>query len=122
MDQSVSVLVVESEARELVETADVLRNAGYRVLEASKFEEARQLISDARPALVIAGVRLGAFNGLHLILRSRLDQPNLAAILTNDSTDAVLQQEAERQHTQYLTRPSSPHDLLAMVASSLRSL
>ena len=100
-----TILVVESDPGELSQTVSVLRDAGYQVVGASKFDEAKRALADAPPSLLIAGVRLGAYNGLHLIVRSRVDHPNLIAILTNHSLDPVLKAEAERQRALYLLRP-----------------
>jgi len=67
----------------------------------------------------VAGVRLGAYNGLHLIVRSHADHPGMAAILTSHSLDPVLKAEADRQNASYILRPCSEQDLLTVVARSL---
>jgi len=116
-----TILVVESDPRELSQTISTLQAAGYQVAGATRFEEAKRVLADAMPSLLIVGVRLGAYNGLHLIVRSRVDHPNLTAILTSDSLDPVLKAEAERQHAVYLLRPCADQDLLGLVARSLEA-
>ena len=115
-----SIVVVEADPRELSKTINTLQAAGYQVVGASKFEEAKRLLADAPPSLLITGVRLGAYNGLHLIVRSRIDHPEMNAILTNHAPDPVLRAEAERQKATYLVRPWSHQDLLSAIARSLQ--
>jgi DNA-binding NtrC family response regulator len=116
-----AILVVESDAGELSQTVGVLRGAGYQVVAASEFGAAKRVLASVRPSLLITGVRLGAYNGLHLIVRSRVDHPNLAAILTNQALDPVLKAEAERQQALYLFRPWTDQDLLRTVEHSLQT-
>ena len=114
-----SIFVVESDPGELSQTVSVLRAAGYEVTGTSKFDEAKRALVDTPPSLLIAGVRLGAFNGLHLIVRSRIEHPEMNAILTHHALDPVLKAEAERQQAVYLLRPWTDQDLLAIVERSL---
>ena len=118
-DEQRSILVVESDPAELSQTVTVLRSAGYRVMEASRFDEAKRMLATNPPQLLLTGVRLGAYNGLHIIVRSRVDHPEMVAILTNHSLDPVLKAEAERQRAIYLLRPWRDQDLLRVIARSL---
>lgn len=119
VDEQHSILVVEPDPAELSETVTVLRSAGYRVMGASRFDEAKHMLATDPPRLLLTGVRLGAYNGLHLIVRSRFEHPDMVAILTNHSPDPVLQAEAEREHAIYLLRPWRDQDLLGVIARSL---
>jgi len=113
------VLVVDSDPSDLSSTVAVLEAAGYRVASAAAFDEAKQLLASESPDLLITGLRLGPYNGLHLILRSRLDHPEMAAIVTTHFSDPVLQAEAERQHAGFLLRPVPDRDLLDAISRSL---
>ena len=114
-----SILVVESNRTDLVETANVLRSMGYLVAEASGFEEANQILASDPPHLLIAGVKLGAYNGLHLIVRAHAKHPEMASIVTSDAPDPVLEAEARKQHATYLTRPWHNQDFLQAISRSL---
>ena len=118
-DEQPLILVVESDPGELSQTVTVLRSAGYRVMGASHFDEAKHMLATDPPQLLLTGVRLGAYNGLHLIVRSRVDHPEMVTILTNHSLDPVLKMEAERQRAIYLLRPWNDQDLLGVIARSL---
>jgi PleD family two-component response regulator len=113
-----SVLVVDPDPVELRETVSVLRSLGYRVSGASRFEVAKRMLASNPPDLLIASVKLGAYNGLHLVVRAHYDHPDMAAILTNQAPDSVLQSEAERQHATYLIKHSNL-DLIRVVAGVL---
>jgi DNA-binding NtrC family response regulator len=97
----------------------LLEAAGYRVLSAGSFDEAKQVLALEGPDLLITGVRLGPYNGLHLVLRSRSDHPDMAAIVTSRHRDAVLEQEARRQNAGFVVRPVADDEFLAEVSRSL---
>lgn len=114
-----TILVVDNDPEQLGATRDVLRRAGYRVSGATTFREAHQLLALDPPHLLIADVRLGAFNGLHLLVMSRPDHPEMAAIITSVSPDPVLQADARRHGAEYLVKPISPSLLLSAVSDVL---
>lgn len=120
-DKSASVLVVDSHAAELSATAAILETAGYQVARALGFEEGRRSLDSVQPAVLITSVRLGSFNGLHLIVRSRVSRPSMAAILTHDVSDPVLEREARMQDAIFLSKPWDPQTLLNLVAASVAS-
>ena len=114
-----SVLVVAADPIERSNTVRVLREAGYRVSCAGNFDEGKQLLAFEHPDLLITDLRLGAYIGLHLILRSRANHPAMAALITAPAADPVLAAEATRQNARFLVRPLSDGDLLSAVAGSL---
>jgi DNA-binding NtrC family response regulator len=118
-EAQLSILVVESNRADLVETASVLRSRGYLVAEASGFEEANHILASDPPHLLIAGIKLGAYNGLHLIVRAHAKHPEMASIVTSDAADPVLEAEAQKQHATYLTRPWHDQDFLQAITRSL---
>ena len=78
------ILVVNSDGIRLTHVLNALNAAGYRARGASTFEEATRALADRAPDLVIADERLGAYNGLHVILRARADHPDVSAALRLD--------------------------------------
>ena len=113
------VLVVDSDASDRSNTVLLLEGAGYRVASAAAFEEAKHLLASDPPDLLITELRLGPYNGLHLILRSRIEHPAMAAIVTSRVLDPVLQAEAERQQAEYVLRPIPDRMFLDTVSRSL---
>jgi DNA-binding NtrC family response regulator len=106
---------VDTRVAVLRRTSDLLRRAGYDVIEAGTFAEAKRILATRSPFLVISGLRLAAFNGLHLVHLARLTQPDMNAIIISGSSDAVLQSEAERVGASLFVEPVPPSGLLALI-------
>ena len=88
------VLLANENLLERCALTALLSNAGYDTIAAASFEEARSAMNKETPDLLIAHLRLGAFNGLHLFLRGRADKPDLAAIITTGPEDEQIKTEA----------------------------
>jgi DNA-binding response OmpR family regulator len=116
-----SILIVESNRARRVETASALRSVGYVVSEASNFDEGSRLLSSDPPDLLITCVKLGPYNGLHLIVRAHARYPEMASIVTSDWADPVLEAEARNQNATYLTKPWHDGDFLRAITRSLAS-
>lgn len=97
-----------------------LESAGYQVLLAADFAEARQALAVYRPSLLVTDVKLNAYNGLHLAILSRGLSEGSHALLIGDA-DAVLQKEAEREQATYLTAPLEEQAFLAVVRRWLQA-
>lgn len=116
-----SILVVDSHAAELGKTVAVLRGAGYHVVPALGFDEARRTLDHMEPMVLVTSVRLGSYNGLHLVVRSRLSRPAMSSILTHDVVDPVLENDARAQEAAFLLTPWRPQTLLDLVKASVES-
>ena len=114
-----TILVVDSEHQTLFRTRRVLYTAGYRVATSDTFEEACSLLTSSQPDLLIVDIRLGAFNGLHLVLRRRWDDPTQRSVVTSHTSDPVLQREARALGAPYLVKPIGRNDLLRVVRGLL---
>ena len=118
MKKAPFILVVDdSVARS--EIVNSLRGAGYRVAGAGTFEQATSIIAITTPDVLITELRLGAFNGLHLAIRSRARNPETVTIIHTAFPDPVLEAEARRVGAEFLARPVEPSTLLAVVAQRL---
>lgn len=112
------ILIVEGDRDTLAGWVKLLHAAGYRVTGAASFEEARRALASP-PDLVITEVRLGAFNGLQLVIRARSQNPHLSAIVLTGFPDVVIKAEAERLNAIYVEKPVDGERLLAIVADAL---
>jgi len=110
-----TVLIVDTRSGAAARTGRILSEAGYVVTIASSFEDAKRELDRETPDLLIADVRLGAYNGLHLVVRTRARSPTTAAIVTHGIHDPALEAEARAQKALYLVRPLGPRRLLRMV-------
>jgi hypothetical protein len=92
-----------------------LEAAGYSPMVVSDFSTAQEILS-TRPELLIAELKLGAYNGLHLAIRAGVQ--GTPAIVVGDA-DPVLEAEAKRQQATYLTLPLDVGRALGVVGELL---
>lgn len=112
------ILIVEDDEASRRGLRQLLTNAGYTVLSASTFAEGRQAAAEDAPDLLIADVRLGEFNGLHLVAAAPRALPS---IIVSGFPDPVLEAEALRLGAHYLTKPIEPRTLLTLIEEKLLS-
>jgi DNA-binding NtrC family response regulator len=114
-----TVLVVDCDRAELRRLANILLEEGYDALEAETFHDAVRSLRYKPAQVLVTTVRLGPYNGLHLIVRSRIAQPDIAAILTHHEDDRMLCGEAATNHAAFLPKPCTRESLTRAVATSL---
>jgi DNA-binding response OmpR family regulator len=114
MSRRLQILLVTPNVWAACSTRVALRVAGYDVRVRSTFESGARCLVRKKPDLLIADVRLGAFNGLHLAMRSL--SIGIPAIVVGGE-DAVLKREAGLMGATYLTAPVDGRALMALVES-----
>jgi len=115
------VLVIEDEDRVRALTSAVLRQNGYRVLEAASGKEALGVFQDhsAEIDLLFTDVMMpGNLLGDELAIRLRAIKPSLAVLLTSGYVPEVTKTEF-RGDGNFLTKPFTPAQLLAAVRQCL---
>jgi DNA-binding NtrC family response regulator len=115
-----TVLVVDPDSAARREIAAWLRDAGYAPQEAATFEEARRALATARPHALVAGLRLGAFNGLHLVITARAAHPTLRAVVVTAAEDAAVARQAQQAGAGYLIKPLHRGALLDAIGGRRR--
>jgi DNA-binding NtrC family response regulator len=119
-DPRASILLVQpAKKRDLLSARALFESAGFRVVSASSFDEATRLIQTDTPDVLVTELKLGPYNGLHLVLRSRVDHPRMGVIVMSHFADTGLAEEAARQNAAFLVRPFGDRDLLNAVTRSL---
>ena len=111
------ILLVDSDESALATIRDPLEAAGYLCASANSFTEARTRLSELSPDLLIAAIRLGAFNGLHLALQRYLD--GRPSVVTDIIDDPALRREAALMNTPYVAPTVHPEELLRIVSTTL---
>jgi CheY-like chemotaxis protein len=81
------ILLVEPDSAVAAAAAEVLTDADHRVATVESFADAIKLSEPDAPDLLIAALRLGAFNGLHLLLRVRGHDADLPVIILGEPDD-----------------------------------
>ena len=113
------ILVVSTDGVGLNALLDVFGSAGYCASGAASFEEARAKLADSAPDLVIADERLGAFNGLHVIMTARAEHPGVSAIVTTRVKNRGLEADARSLDVQCMVAPRNAAEWLAPVSRML---
>ena len=108
------VLIVDDDYGYLAACAAVLRAYGHDVLVAGTFAEGRRLLARGNIDLLIVDVRLGAYNGLHLLA---LAPPPTHKIAMSAFADRVLQRETEQFGGRFVEKPGDYASLVAMLTA-----
>jgi DNA-binding response OmpR family regulator len=115
-----TVLVVDDEpiVREVV--GSYLRRDGFTALEAGDGEEARRLVEQNDPSLVVLDVMLPGTDGLELCrwIRARSQLPVIMLTARGEEADRIVGLELGADD--YVTKPFSPRELVARVRAVLR--
>jgi DNA-binding response OmpR family regulator len=106
-------LLVDPDPRDSEQFTSMLQSAGFIVTGARSFYEAKAVLLEKPPALLITAVRLGYGNGLELALRGKSTWPEMAVIVTSTFADRGLSAECERCGATLALKPLSTTELLA---------
>ena len=118
MEPPATALVVEPSPAETVSLVSVLSDMGFQVTVSDNFRDARARLMSA-PALLVTELRLGEYNGLHLVFRAKSVRSDMAAIIRTQIADPLLQLEAERMGATFVMKTTPPDELRAAVARTL---
>jgi len=91
----------------------------FHVTLATSFTEAKARLIEQKPALIVAAVQLGEFNGLGLVLRAKASNPALRAVVLSRVPDPVLQSDAESLGATFVTLPIAHRELRAAIIRTL---
>ena len=115
-----TILVVDDE-RKIVELArDYLEHAGFLVRTAGDGQAALEIVERHQPDLIVLDLGLPGLDGLDVTRRIRRDSNLPVIMLTarDDELDKLLGLELGADD--YLTKPFSPRELVALVRAVLR--
>jgi len=114
---SYRILLVDPSAATLAAAEHALVGAGYRAAAVSTFDQALRQVALDRPDVLITAIRLAAFNGLHLVIRLRVEHADLPVIVTGHMSDFT--SDAARFGARFIQTPLDPGQLLTHVAAVL---
>ncbi len=113
------ILVVSADPLVLSGRVTALRRAGFAARACASFPDARRTLEEgAPPEVLVTDVRLGPYNGLHLVAVARVEFPRTVAIVIGGQ-DHVLEVEAGGLGARYLLAPVTPRDLEMAIAELL---
>jgi DNA-binding response OmpR family regulator len=113
------ILIVDDDPQTLAGLVALVEHAGHSALGASDYAEGRRLLAQIPVDLLIVDVRLGAYNGLQLVVFARSLPTPPPAIVTSGFEDHVLEEEARHLNAPFLLKPIDPPQLLAQIQSML---
>ena len=117
MSSNNRILVVEPEPQAASIVRDTLLSAGHGIVVVTSFEDAVRVMNDGAADLLVTALRLGAFNGLHLVIRSRVLHPDVPALVVADAGDRT--SDIDRLGVRFLPKPVDAIDLSTSVAELL---
>src|SRR5262245_56263233 len=106
------ILIVDDDEPTRAGLAMLLMDAGYEAITTSTVPAAIKLLTDERPDLLLVDIRLGDYNGLHLVAMRR--EPIPAVVLTGFA-DPAIEADARRLGAEFLIKPIAPAALTALV-------
>ena len=115
-----TVVVVEDDAH-IADLLDVyLREAGFRVLQATHGERGLELIAQHQPEMVLLDIGLPDIDGFEVCrrLRAKSNVPVLFLTARDGEIDRILGLELGADD--YVTKPFSPREIVARVKAILR--
>lgn len=113
-----TALIVEPSPGDAVWIAAALSELGLRVVVSDSFQQAQAALR-AGPVLLVTALRLAEYNGLHMVLRGKSADPQLAAIVMNGDDDPVVRAEAEKLGATFVVKKISVREFHAAVLRTM---
>jgi len=112
------ILAVLTDEADRCRVVEALAAAGHNVSSATTFEEAKRLLTMMSPDVVMTDERLGAYNGFHVILSARWENPGVRAMLITPVLNRGLAADAAQLNVECVVRPYDPERWLATAPSN----
>jgi DNA-binding NtrC family response regulator len=121
MNAQATILVVEDEDIMRAILAQLLREAGFRVVESASAEAAIEIFAAESPALTITDIELGGMNGIELLDRiKQMDSEALVVMITAYSSVETSIAALRKGAYDYITKPFINEDILQTARNALR--
>jgi DNA-binding NtrC family response regulator len=111
------VLVVDDDHALLRLVSQWLSSGGFSVVACNSFEDAKRELTVHPPDVLLTDLRLGAFNGLQLVILANEQEPHPLTIVMSAYDDPTLKEEAERCGARYLQKPFSSQAVISSLTS-----
>jgi two-component system, NtrC family, response regulator GlrR len=111
------VLIVDDDEEYLRLCTIVLRDDGHDVVPCQQFDEGRRRLADEHFDALIADVRLGAYNGLHLIT---LAAASTLRIAVSAFRDPVISRDAEQAGARFVVKPTDCASVSGLLSRHLQ--
>ena len=112
-----TVLIVEPDAEQALTLRDALIGDGRVVQVAQTFQAAAQTMAAGGVGVVVTAVRLGAYNGLHLVIRKNALNPHIRCIVIGLAADRS--RDIDRLGVPFLVKPVGGAAIAAAVSQEI---
>jgi CheY-like chemotaxis protein len=113
------ILVIDDDENALIGMSELLCDQGHDVTAAATYDEAKSALAESAFDLLVTDVHLRAYNGLHIVMHSRAEHPEMAVIITTGYDEPALALEASRYNARFVSKPIQADDFLKAVDESL---
>jgi len=98
-----TTLVVDDNVSSVTDLVHAFAASGLTAVGAHSFADALKVLGSVEPELMTTCVRLGPYNGLHLLLRVRALYPNIAAMVIGPADPMLARDAMDLGADAYLT-------------------
>ena len=116
------ILVLDDDEHALEGFVELLRESGYHVTGSATFDGAKRLLGLEPFDLLVTDVRLRGFNGLHLVMQVRAQNPDTEVIIISGYDEPLIELEASRHNAVFVRKPVMPAEFLRTVARTLSNV
>jgi DNA-binding response OmpR family regulator len=109
-----TVLIVEPDSEQALSLRDALIGDGHVVQVAQTFQAAAEAMEDGGVGVMVTAIRLGAFNGLHLVIRKNALNPHIRCIVIGVAGDRS--RDIDRLGVPFLLKPVAGDTISAAVS------
>lgn len=118
MTEGAQILVVDDELDVRSSVAEILRTAGYEVVEAKDGFEALELLSSASVGAILLDVSMPRCDGISML--TALDSPPPIVVISARNLDSDTQERLGDKITAFLKKPVPPIRLLEQLKAVLQ--
>lgn len=116
--QPSSALIVDPDPVFVSQLAPIITSSGYRCIPVTEFAAARLELYVRSPGVLIANVRLGAFNGIHLAYLAKINRPDTRVMVYGEN-DHLLAGEIQTAGAFYERIEFVPYALTGFLMGTL---
>ena len=121
MNSQQTILIVEDEDIMRGILGQLMRQAGFKVVESPSAEHAIEAFAAENPALTITDIELGSMNGIELLDRiKQMDDEAMVVMITAYSSVETAIAALRRGAYDYITKPFINEDILQTARNALR--
>jgi DNA-binding NtrC family response regulator len=106
------VLIIDDDDEYLGLCTIILRDHGHDVVPCNHFTEGRRRLTHEHFDALIADVRLGAYNALHLVT---LAAPSMTKVVVSAVHDTVIRRDAEQAGALFVVNPTDCASISALL-------